>query len=77
MANFDINTHFLVPKHTILSEKEVKELLDTYSVSLEDLPRIKRSDMGIAELKPVVGNVIKIERSSGLSEKVNYYRLVE
>jgi len=60
-----------------MSDKDVKELLETYSISLEDLPRIKRGDMGIAELKPKAGDVVKIERDSEFGGKVHYYRLVE
>jgi DNA-directed RNA polymerase subunit H len=77
LAKFDINTHFLVPKHSIMTDVEVKKLLETYSISLEDLPRIKKSDTGIAELKPKIGDVVKIERDSELGGKVFYYRLIE
>ena len=77
MTKLDISAHFLVPKHTLLLEEGVNKLLNTYSVKLEDLPRIKADDAGISHLDAVPGNVVRIERASSVGGMVEYYRLVE
>ncbi len=76
MANFDITKHFFVPKHLILSEDEVKELLKKYEITINELPKIKISDPAITNLKPKLGDVVKIERESIFKDPINYYRVV-
>jgi len=66
-----------VPKHTLLSDAEEKNLLGTYSISKADLPCIKHNDPAIANLNAKSGNVIKIERDSNFGSTAFYYRLVE
>ena len=68
--------HELVPKHEILEEGEVKELLDTYKIKREQLPKIKLSDPVIKEIKAKVGDVVKITRRSRTARKAFFYRLV-
>ena len=77
MTKLDTAVHFLVPKHVLLSEDEVKNLLKTYFITKDDLPKIKLNDPGIASLGPKLGDVVQIERESKLGGKVLYYRLVE
>jgi len=68
--------HELVPKHEIMEEREVKELLDTYKIKKEQLPKIKLSDPVIKEIKAGVGDVVKITRRSRTAGKALFYRLV-
>ncbi|MEM2956411.1 MAG: DNA-directed RNA polymerase subunit RpoH/Rpb5 C-terminal domain-containing protein [Candidatus Pacearchaeota archaeon] len=66
--------HILQPKHSKLSEKEAKELLLRYNVSLSQLPMIKITDPALPPgSKP--GDIIKIERKSKTG-KYFYYRVV-
>jgi len=53
--------HVLQPKHIILKQKEVEELLENYNISLSQLPKIKITDAAIPE-GANVGDVIKVER---------------
>ena len=62
--------HILQPKHTKLNEKEADELLQKLNISKAQLPKILSSDSGLPE-GCNVGDIIKIERSTGL-----YYRVV-
>ena len=68
--------HILQPKHTILKEKEIQDLLAKFNISKAQLPKILSSDPGLPE-GCNIGDVVKIERKDEDSEKVNlYYRVV-
>jgi len=68
--------HFLVPKHRKLSEKEVTSLLIKYSITKNQLPKIKINDPALKEFDVEIGDVIEIERRS-FAGKSYYYRMVE
>ncbi|MEA2076200.1 MAG: DNA-directed RNA polymerase subunit H [Euryarchaeota archaeon] len=68
--------HELVPKHEIAGEDEVAELLNTYKIRKEQLPKIKLSDPVIKEIKAEVGDVVRITRRSRIARKSLSYRLV-
>lgn len=76
MANFDVTQHFMVPKHLILSEKEAESLLEQFNVTKEELPKIKITDPAIANLKPKLGDIVRIEKESIFKDPINYYRVV-
>ncbi len=76
MKKGKILEHELVPKHEVMEESEVKELLDTYKIKKEQIPKIKISDAVIKEIKAEVGDVVKITRQSRIAGKYISYRLV-
>jgi len=71
-----IKRHVLVPKHTKLSEKEKKDLLEKYRITIKELPVIHITDNGIEGLKVVDGDVIKIVRPSFTRKITTFYRRV-
>ena len=71
-----ITSHRLVPKHTKMSEKAVKELLEKYNIIKSQLPKILSSDPIISLLDPKTGDIIKIERISPTRGTSEYYRVV-
>ena len=73
---FDVNLHNLVPKHIKLSEKEKKDVLETYKISLNDLPQIFMDDPTIAHLELTTEDIIKIERPSQTTKISYFYRRV-
>lgn len=75
-GRFSILEHELVPKHEILGEREVIELLDKYKLGKEQLPKIKKSDPVIKEIKAEVGDIVRITRRSRTAGKSLSYRLV-
>ena len=75
-GKFSILEHELVPKHEILGEREVAELQDKYKLQKEQLPKIKKSDPVIKEIKAEVGDVVRITRRSRTAGKSLSYRLV-
>ncbi len=76
MAKFDVTKHVMVPKHTKISEKEKEELLERYSVTLKELPRILKKDPGIQHLDVKEGDIIKIVRKSQTAGESVFYRRV-
>ena len=71
-----INKHFLIPKHEKLNEKEKKKLLEQYNISLKELPKIPKSDAGIASLNAKPGDIIKVIRKSPTTNESLFYRVV-
>ncbi len=69
--------HELVPRHEVMGEDEVAELLGTYKIEREQLPKIKAGDPVIKELKDAaVGDVIRVRRVSKTAGTSVSYRLV-
>lgn len=72
----DQNTNFLIPKHEKLSESEVVQLLEKYSLKdKSSLPKIRQDDAALAGLEVSVGDVIVITRKSFAGDN-KYYRVV-
>ena len=73
---FNILNHSLVPEHTIISEKDVEDVMKKYNlVNKSDLPDISRFDpvARVIGLRP--GDVCKIVRPSKTAITTNYYRI--
>lgn len=72
----DQNTNFLIPRHEKLSEKEVVQILEKYSLKdKSSLPKIRIDDAALTELEVSAGDVIVITRKSFAGES-KYYRVV-
>ncbi|MBI4439359.1 DNA-directed RNA polymerase subunit H [Candidatus Woesearchaeota archaeon] len=76
MKDIEATKHVLVPKHTKLSDKEKKEFLEKYAVSIEDLPKISVKDPAIGHLDSKPGDIIKIVRKSPTAGESAFYRVV-
>ncbi len=72
----DVLEHVLAPRHTKMSEQEVQKLLERYSITLKQLPRILKNDPAIQELDTKPGDVIKITRKSQTVGNVEFYRVI-
>lgn len=68
--------HYLVPRHTKLSEEEKQEFLNAEDISSVQLPQILATDPSIKELSANVGDVIKIVRKSPTAKETTFYRVV-
>ncbi|MCX6706872.1 MAG: DNA-directed RNA polymerase subunit H [Candidatus Woesearchaeota archaeon] len=75
-SNIDVSKHALVPKHSKLSEKEKKELLEKYNSSVREFPKILKKDPAISHLDVSHGDMIKITRKSYTSGESVFYRAV-
>lgn len=74
--NVDISKHFLVPKHTKLSEKDAKKVLDSYNIVRDALPKIHVKDPALSGMKVAAGDIVKVERKSPTSGHIDFYRCV-
>jgi DNA-directed RNA polymerase subunit H len=61
---FDLFEHKLVPKHEILPQKEVEQLLAEYRVQPYQLPQIKASDPSVKAIDAKPGDVLRVIRKS-------------
>lgn len=68
--------HKMVPKHEILNEDEIKELLLLYNIEKEQLPKIRVSDPAAVAAKSKISDVIRITRESKTAGKTFFYRMV-
>ena len=68
--------HELVPTHTILSEKEHKELLKRYNIQPDQLPKILNTDPAATAIDARPGQIIKIVRKSQTAKYATIYRFV-
>jgi len=73
---FNIFTHYMVPKHEILTSKEAKEVLDKYRVKPYQLPLIKLSDPAAVAIGAKIGDILKITRKSSTAGIAIFYRYV-
>ncbi len=77
LENFLINVskHIFVPKHTIMTPAEVREMLDTYNLELKNLPQILREDPQAKYIGARPKQVIKINSYNPTTGIAIYYRL--
>ncbi|PIN77092.1 DNA-directed RNA polymerase subunit H [Candidatus Woesearchaeota archaeon CG10_big_fil_rev_8_21_14_0_10_34_8] len=73
-SSFEVTTHSLVPEHTLLSEKEKKELFEKYNLAIPELPKIFETDPAIENLNAKSGDVVKIVKKSPTAGEAVYYR---
>jgi DNA-directed RNA polymerase subunit H (RpoH/RPB5) len=74
MAKSDQIEHELVPEHSKLSEKDAKDLLKKYSLTIREIPKILITDPAIAHLDVKEGDIIKIKRNSRTAGETVFFR---
>jgi DNA-directed RNA polymerase subunit H len=62
--DFNILKHELVPYHEVLGPKEVKQVLKTYNITKEQLPRVVVTDPVARAIGAREGDVLKVIRKS-------------
>jgi DNA-directed RNA polymerase subunit H len=76
LTTFNVLEHMMVPDHRIMEEGEIKSLLSTYHLTLEQLPKIYHDDPAVKAIKAKPGDVIRIVRESQTAGRAESYRLV-
>ncbi len=72
----NITKHELVPDHTILSEKEKKEVLEKYQIEPNQLPKILTDDPVSISIGAKAEDIVRITRKSPTAKEAVAYRLV-
>jgi len=68
--------HILVPEHTVLSDKEAKEILQHHNTTPDHLPKLLHNDPAAIAAGAKPGDIIKIVRKSVTAKEAIVYRLV-
>ncbi len=71
----------MVPEHHLLGEEEAQKVLSDHKITMDQLPKIHRSDAAIKVLENIYGpidegRIVKIVRKSETAESFVVYRLV-
>jgi DNA-directed RNA polymerase subunit H len=69
-----VTKHVLAQEHIKLNEKEKKALLDRYTATIKELPKITINDPAIVHLGAKAGDIIKIVRRSRTAGTTSFYR---
>jgi DNA-directed RNA polymerase subunit H len=77
VKKINILKHVLVPKHRILSKKEIAGVIEKYNISVVQLPRIKMKDPIVKALEAEPGDILEIEREGPSGNYLYYRRVVE
>ncbi len=75
-TTFNVLQHIMVPDHEIMSEEEVSDLLSTYQITHEQLPKIYHDDPAVKTIEAAIGDVVRIVRVSQTAGRAESYRLV-
>lgn len=73
---FNVLNHELVPRHEVLSEEEVKEMLAHYNATEDQLPKILVTDPAAKACSAQVGDIVRVSRHSSTAGKATAYRFV-
>jgi DNA-directed RNA polymerase subunit H len=76
MPRFNVMENYLVPRHSIMSDDKVAELIEKYGIVKTQLPKILMADPSAKSIGAKPGEVIMIERESPTAGLSVYYRLV-
>ena len=74
MASKKQEINELVPEHSKLSDKDAKELLKQYNITIREIPKILISDAALANLDVKEGDIIKINRKSRTAGETVFFR---
>lgn len=78
LENFliDIASNQYVPKHTLLTDKQVQEVLKKYNISSDNMPKIKREDPMAKYIGARPGQVVRIDTFNPTNGTEPMYRFV-
>ncbi|MGA1821533.1 MAG: DNA-directed RNA polymerase subunit H [Thermoplasmatota archaeon] len=76
MPKFNVMANYLVPRHSVIPNEEVEELLSRYGIDRTKLPKILITDPCVKAIKAQPGDVVLIERNSPTAGTSKYYRIV-
>ena len=75
-TKLNVLAHIMVPDHKIMDDGEIRDLLATYKINHEQLPKIYHDDPAVKTIGAKPGDVIRIIRTSHTAGRAESYRLV-
>jgi len=76
VPSFKVTTHFLIPKHELLTHEEAGEVLKEFNANPSQFPYLQVTDPVSKEVGAKPGDFVRITRSSETAGKSVYYRYV-
>jgi DNA-directed RNA polymerase subunit H len=73
---FKVSTHFLIPKHELLTKEESSQILARFNSSPSQFPYILATDSLAKEIGAKPGDFVRITRRSETAGSSIYYRYV-
>ena len=73
---FKVSTHFLIPKHELLTREEAVQVLGRFNSSPGQFPYILSTDAISKEVGAHPGDIVRITRNSETAGTSTYYRYV-
>jgi len=73
---FQISTHFLIPKHELLTREEAQQVLAKYNSKPSQFPYLLSIDPLAKEIGAKPGDFVRITRGSETAGSSTYYRYV-
>jgi DNA-directed RNA polymerase subunit H len=73
---FKISTHFLIPRHELLTKEEASQVLAAYNSSPSQFPYILDTDPVAKEIGAKPGDLVRVTRKSDTAGSSVYYRYV-
>ena len=73
---FQISTHFLIPKHELLTKEESQQILAKSNAQPSQFPYIQSTDAIAKEIGAKPGDFVRITRRSETAGTSVYYRYV-
>jgi DNA-directed RNA polymerase subunit H len=73
---FKISTHFLIPKHELLTREEADQVVARFNATPGQFPYILSNDPVAKEIGAKPGNFVRVTRKSETAGTAVYYRYV-
>ncbi len=71
-----LSQHFMVPKHEVVPQDKVLDVLKAFFATKERIPQIMAQDPMVEEIGGKRGDLVKITRHSPTAGRSIYYRIV-
>ncbi|HEY6282640.1 MAG TPA: DNA-directed RNA polymerase subunit H [Nitrososphaerales archaeon] len=76
VPSFKVSTHFLIPKHELLTKEEASQVLARFNSSPSQFPYIQSTDAIVKEIGARPGDFVRVTRQSETAGSSTYYRYV-
>ena len=73
---FKVSTHFLIPRHELLTKEEATQVLANFNATAAQFPYILATDPVAKEIGARPGDLVRVTRKSETAGTSTYYRYV-